>query len=172
MREIAKIPAVGQKFGSWTMLRLSPYGRAVCRCVCGIEREVSRRHLHAGSSKSCGCRMWERNKDANTVQRVDQILCFVANESGLQRDAMRGKGRWRPLAQIRQLAMWLAREHSDASLPAIARVFGKIDHTTILHGIRETEKRIASDREWRNLSRSLAEKMQRQSWFAAEKRAA
>lgn len=53
---------IGQKFGSWEVLRLShitpspqyrPYW--VCRCVCGVERAIEWDSLRRGASKSCGC---------------------------------------------------------------------------------------------------------------------
>ena len=45
----------------------------------------------------------------------------------------------------RQVAMYLARELTEESLPAIGRQFGGRDHTTVLHAHRRTEKRIAAN---------------------------
>ena len=52
---------VGQQFGKWTVVN-DVFGRTndghktvLCRCLCGVERFVSYRHLQHGSSKSCGC---------------------------------------------------------------------------------------------------------------------
>ncbi len=41
--------------------------------------------------------------------------------------------------------MYLARELTGESLPAIGRQFGGRDHTTVLHACRRTSARIASD---------------------------
>ena len=41
--------------------------------------------------------------------------------------------------------MYLARELTDESLPAIGRHFGGRDHTTVLHAWRRTSARIAAD---------------------------
>jgi chromosomal replication initiator protein len=49
------------------------------------------------------------------------------------------------VAWPRQLAMYLARELTEESLPAIGRHFGGRDHTTVLHAYRRTVARIASD---------------------------
>ncbi|MCW3067648.1 MAG: chromosomal replication initiator protein DnaA [Solirubrobacterales bacterium] len=49
------------------------------------------------------------------------------------------------LAWPRQLAMYLSRELTDESLPAIGRHFGGRDHTTVLHAWRRTTARIATD---------------------------
>jgi len=45
----------------------------------------------------------------------------------------------------RQIAMYLAREMTDATLPAIGQAFGGRTHTTVLHAHRRTAERIASD---------------------------
>jgi chromosomal replication initiator protein len=45
----------------------------------------------------------------------------------------------------RQVAMYLARELTDESLPAIGRHFGRRDHTTVMHAVRRTEQRILAD---------------------------
>ena len=49
------------------------------------------------------------------------------------------------LAWPRQLAMYLARELTDASLPAIGRQFGGRDHATVLYAVRRAGERIAAD---------------------------
>ena len=51
------------------------------------------------------------------------------------------------LAWPRQVAMYLAREHTDESLPSIGRKFGGRGHTTVLHACRRTEQRLTSDPE-------------------------
>ncbi|MDG6910434.1 MAG: chromosomal replication initiator protein DnaA, partial [Nitrososphaerota archaeon] len=45
----------------------------------------------------------------------------------------------------RQLAMYLCKELTDASLPEIGRKFGGKHHTTVLHSIRKVEERMAKD---------------------------
>jgi chromosomal replication initiator protein len=57
--------------------------------------------------------------------------------------------------------MYLAREHTDETLPALGRSFGGRNHTTVLHAWRRTAERIAADREAfdavHNLGRRLRE---------------
>jgi chromosomal replication initiator protein len=43
--------------------------------------------------------------------------------------------------------MYLARELTDATLPAIGRAFGNRNHTTVLHACRRVAERIAVDPE-------------------------
>jgi chromosomal replication initiator protein len=52
--------------------------------------------------------------------------------------------------------MYLTRELTDATLPAIGRAFGNRNHTTVLHACRRTAARIAEDREAYDTVRRLA----------------
>ncbi len=50
------------------------------------------------------------------------------------------------LAWPRHVAMHLARELTDESLPAIGAAFGGRSHTTVLHACRRTRERLESDK--------------------------
>ena len=49
---------------------------------------------------------------------------------------MYSKKRTRTVARPRQVAMWLAKELTPISYPAIGEAFGGRDHTTVLHACR------------------------------------
>lgn len=49
-----KLPEVGAKYGEWAFVEEVKTGRWVCRCSCGVVREVSATHLRRGASTSCG----------------------------------------------------------------------------------------------------------------------
>ncbi len=51
--------------------------------------------------------------------------------------------------------MYLARELTDETLPAIGRAFGGRNHTTVLHACRRATERMASDAEAYELVRAL-----------------
>jgi chromosomal replication initiator protein len=55
--------------------------------------------------------------------------------------------------------MYLSRELTDESLPAIARQFGGRDHTTILHAWRRTSARIDSDASSREAVERLCQEL-------------
>jgi len=63
------------------------------------------------------------------------ILDTVSASYGFSVDALTGPSRTRPLVTARQVAMYLTRELTDYSYPAIGRVFGKRDHTTVIHAV-------------------------------------
>ena len=50
---------------------------------------------------------------------------------------IRGKSRRRPLVTARQIGMYVMRELTDLSYPAIAREFGGRDHTTVIHAVEK-----------------------------------
>ncbi len=63
------------------------------------------------------------------------ILEATAASYGFTIDALCGPSRTRPLVTARQVAMYLVRNLTDYSYPAIARVFGGRDHTTVIHAV-------------------------------------
>jgi chromosomal replication initiator protein len=63
------------------------------------------------------------------------ILDATSASYGFSVDALCGPSRTRPLVTARQVAMYLTRELTDYSYPAIGRVFGKRDHTTVIHAV-------------------------------------
>jgi chromosomal replication initiator protein len=65
------------------------------------------------------------------------ILDTTAASYGFSVEALIGPSRTRPLVTARQVAMYLTRELTDYSYPAIGRVFGKRDHTTVIHAVEK-----------------------------------
>ena len=85
---------------------------------------------------------------------VSQVQEAVAARLELTVDALLSPSRTAPVARARQLAMYLTRELTDLSLPAIAQAFNRRDHTTVLHAIRRVESSALEDA---NVSRTLEE---------------
>jgi chromosomal replication initiator protein len=70
----------------------------------------------------------------------DELLKEISDILGFSVDAMRGKSRQRPLVTARQMAMYVFRELTDLSYPAIARLFGGRDHTTVIHAVDKIQR--------------------------------
>ena len=66
----------------------------------------------------------------------ESIQKTVAEYYKIKVSDMHSKKRTRIVARPRQVAMWLAKELTPASLPAIGEAFGGRDHTTVLHACR------------------------------------
>ena len=86
--------------------------------------------------------------DAPRIQRA------VAARLGVAVEVMLSPSRTAPVVRARQLAMYLTRELTDLSLPAIAEAFNRRDHTTVIHAIRKIERGALEDA---GLSRALEE---------------
>jgi chromosomal replication initiator protein len=65
---------------------------------------------------------------------LDLILSTVAEFYGVTESDLKSKRRSREITHPRQMAMYLAREETEASLPEIGTFLGGRDHTTILYG--------------------------------------
>jgi len=91
---------------------------------------------------------------------LESIQKTVAEYFKVRVSELLSKKRTRSIARPRQIAMALAKELTNHSLPEIGEAFGGRDHTTVLHACRkvaelkETDARIAED--YRNLLRTLS----------------
>ena len=47
---------VGLKFGDWTIVQHLGHGKVLCECSCGTVRELYKKSLIEGKSRSCGCK--------------------------------------------------------------------------------------------------------------------
>ena len=78
---------------------------------------------------------------------ADVIQTLVANYYNIEMADLIGKSRSRPLVHARQVAMYLCREMTDATLIAIGGRFGGSDHTTVIHSCKKIEFNIKTKRE-------------------------
>lgn len=91
---------------------------------------------------------------------IDNIQRVVADYYKLKMSDLLSKRRSRSVARPRQVAMALAKELTNYSLPEIGEAFGGRDHTTVLHACRKVKELEQSDREverdLKNLFRTLS----------------
>jgi chromosomal replication initiator protein len=91
---------------------------------------------------------------------IDNIQRVVADYYKLKMSDMLSKRRSRSVARPRQLAMSIAKELTNHSLPEIGESFGGRDHTTVLHACRKVKELEGMDREvqrdLKNLYRTLS----------------
>lgn len=78
---------------------------------------------------------------------ISDIIEAVAEVTGVEADEILGRGREMRIIKARQLAIWIARNHTSRSLLEIANAFGK-KHATILTGIKFAEKMLELDAEY------------------------
>ncbi|MBO5637956.1 MAG: chromosomal replication initiator protein DnaA [Acidaminococcaceae bacterium] len=71
---------------------------------------------------------------------IENIIKYICTVYGLQEDDILGKKRPKNIALARQVAMYLCRKMTDASLPKIGSSFGGRDHTTVIHACEKIDK--------------------------------
>jgi chromosomal replication initiator protein len=77
---------------------------------------------------------------------IDEIQRRVAEHFNIKMAEMTSSRRARVVARPRQVAMYLAKQLTQRSLPEIGRKFGGRDHTTVMHAVRKIEELKVSDR--------------------------
>jgi chromosomal replication initiator protein len=81
---------------------------------------------------------------ARSVEEIQRRIC---QDFEISLDELVSQSRAAGVTWPRQVAMYLTRELTDATLPAIGRAFGGRNHTTVMHACKRTAARIAEDRD-------------------------
>jgi chromosomal replication initiator protein len=84
-------------------------------------------------------------QSASRACSIAEIQAAACKHFQLTPSELLSNSRTARIAWPRQVAMYLARELTEDSLPMIGRNFGGRDHTTVLHAWRRTTERLASD---------------------------
>jgi chromosomal replication initiator protein len=90
---------------------------------------------------------------------VERIQLLVAQAFGLTREELLSPNRSARVAWPRQVAMYLARQHTTDTLPAIGRSFGGRDHSTVMHACKRTADRLGADPDAYEAVRALTEQL-------------
>jgi chromosomal replication initiator protein len=101
----------------------------------GLVRHVLRKLGENTGSAACG---------------ISEIIDASALEFGVERESLLARDRRPAVATARQVAMFLARELTDHSLPEIGRGIGGRNHTTVLHAVNRVSATIRDDETVRN----------------------
>ncbi|MCC6190417.1 MAG: chromosomal replication initiator protein DnaA [Anaerolineales bacterium] len=96
-----------------------------------------------------------RHRTLAAPQIIDTVAGFYTVTSA----ALLGPDRTKEVALARQVAMYLLREETEASLPAIGEALGGRDHTTIMYGCRKIADMIERDDSLRRQVISLRERL-------------
>ncbi len=88
-----------------------------------------------------------------------QVIETVAKFYNISVPEIVSAGRNKELVQPRQVAMYLIRQETDASLPEIGGLLGGRDHTTVMHGVERVKERLESEDHLRRTVMSLREQL-------------
>jgi chromosomal replication initiator protein len=88
---------------------------------------------------------------------IESIQKAAAEQFGLRLVEIKAKNNSRAIVFPRQIAMYLAKQLTDASLPEIGRQFGGKHHTTVLHSVEKITEQRKTDKDLNRLLNKLAE---------------
>ena len=88
---------------------------------------------------------------------IEAIQKSVAEQFGLKLVEIKAKNNSRAIVYPRQIAMYLAKQLTEASLPEIGRQFGGKHHTTVLHSVEKIDESRKSDKDLNRLLNKLTE---------------
>ena len=91
---------------------------------------------------------------------IDSIQKAVGERFQIKQSQLKEKSNTKKVVYPRQVAMYLVKELTDASLPEIGRAFGGKHHTTVIHSINKIEQQRHSDPELNRLLHSLMDSLQ------------
>jgi chromosomal replication initiator protein len=98
--------------------------------------------------------------DAQTRRiSIDAIQKAVAEQFGLKVAEIKAKNNAHAVVYPRQIAMYLAKHLTEASLPEIGRQFGGKHHTTVMHSIEKIEELRKSDKDLNRMLNKLTENL-------------
>jgi chromosomal replication initiator protein len=90
---------------------------------------------------------------------IEAIQKAVAEQFGLRLVEIKAKNNSRAIVYPRQIAMYLAKHLTEASLPEIGRQFGGKHHTTVLHSVEKIDESRKTDKDLNRLINKLTEQL-------------
>jgi chromosomal replication initiator protein len=91
-----------------------------------------------------------------TIESIQKAVC---EQFGLRQAEIKAKNNSRVIVFPRQIAMYLAKHLTDASLPEIGRQFGGKHHTTVLHSVDKIEEVRKTDKDLNRVLNKLTENL-------------
>jgi len=88
---------------------------------------------------------------------IEAIQRAVAEQFGMRVAELKQKNNSRAVVVPRQIAMYLAKSMTEASLPEIGRQFGGKHHTTVMHSIAKIDEQRRTDKDLNRMINKLQE---------------
>lgn len=90
---------------------------------------------------------------------VDLIQKTVCEYFGIKMQDIKAKKRTKEIANARQIAMFLAKQHTEHSLSEIGRFFGGKDHATVIYACKQVEARKSQEENFRKTIENLIKRI-------------
>jgi chromosomal replication initiator protein len=99
--------------------------------------------------------LFQGDKNTSDIS-ISDIQKRVAEEFNIKVADLNGRRRTANIAHPRQVAMYLARKHTQCSLQDIGAAFGGRDHGTVIHAAKTIEEKLISDSQLNEIVNRLA----------------
>jgi chromosomal replication initiator protein len=103
---------------------------------------LSGREMSVDLAREVLAELWGEEEKTITIEHIQRK---AADHFNLKLSDMRAKNRTKGIAFPRQIAMYLARQLTHASLAEVGRAFGGKDHTTVLHAVEKVQALLRDD---------------------------
>jgi chromosomal replication initiator protein len=115
---------------------------------------LSGREMSVDLAQDVLSELWGEEEKVITIEHIQRK---AAEFFGLKLSDMRAKNRTKAVAFPRQIAMYLARQLTHASLADVGRAFGGKDHTTVLHAAEKIHTLLQDDPKFRKTLDTLTQ---------------
>jgi chromosomal replication initiator protein len=99
--------------------------------------------------------------DRQKMITIDSIQKAVAANFSISVSDLKSSKRLKIYSIPRQISMYLCRAMTKCSYPEIGEKFGGKDHSTVIHAVRQVEKKLSEDRDLNNLVETLKNQLQK-----------
>ncbi|MDE6861433.1 MAG: chromosomal replication initiator protein DnaA, partial [Alistipes sp.] len=87
------------------------------------------------------------NQKEITIEHITKVVCEYLN---IDMESFNSSKRTRDVAQARQIAMYLAKQHTKAPLTVIGSAIGGRNHATVLHSCKAVSDMMDTDKAYKN----------------------
>jgi chromosomal replication initiator protein len=118
---------------------------------------ITGREMSVDLAQEVLANLWGEEEKIITIEQVQRKVCELF---GLKTSDLKAKTRTKTIAFPRQVAMYLARQLTHASLAEVGRAFGGKDHTTVLHAVDKIRTLLNDDPKLRRTIDTLIQGIQ------------
>jgi chromosomal replication initiator protein len=116
--------------------------------------QLNRMEITLASTQQCLKQFIDMQVRKITIEAIQRA---VAEQFGMRVADLKQKNNSRNVVVPRQIAMYLAKQMTEASLPEIGRQFGNKHHTTVMHSIAKIDEQRRADKDLHRTLNKLQE---------------
>ena len=118
--------------------------------------QLNRMEITLASTQQCLKQFIDMQVRKVTIEAIQRA---VAEQFGMKVADLKQKNNSRNVVVPRQIAMYLAKQMTEASLPEIGRQFGNKHHTTVMHSIAKIDEQRRADKDLHRTVNKLQEQL-------------